>query len=232
VNEGVVTHLVENRDLLERFRLGERLALTEVYSLYAPAVFSLLQAGFSFESKGQRVTFGGEHDPGELENLVQEVFVRAFAEAARMRYDGLRSYANYLFAIARNLVADAFRDRRRTFASFDETTTDLGDSSEVPTPLDLIANEQRDQLIRAFRADLRAFDQSVFLARFAEGLSIEATSRRLGVTEYRVKRTEQNVRKRFFALMRRHGYLEGHDRDATLDTMMTMLIFLAAGGFR
>ena len=42
-------------------------------------------------------------------DLVQEVFLRAFDERARLGYDGLRPYRPYLLRIAKNLRIDTAR---------------------------------------------------------------------------------------------------------------------------
>ena len=40
--------LIERRELLDRFKRGERRALEEVYRHYAPEVAAFLQRGFTF----------------------------------------------------------------------------------------------------------------------------------------------------------------------------------------
>ncbi len=49
----------------------------------------------------------------ELEDLIQEVFVRAFSEKGRLAYDGLRDYEPYICTIARNLLIDRARKQGR-----------------------------------------------------------------------------------------------------------------------
>ena len=98
--------LVERRDLLARFKTGERRALEEVYRHYVADVANFLRRGFSFTSRERTFRFSGYLQPFDLDNAVQETFVRAFKDSARLGYDGLHSYKNYLLAIARNLVVD------------------------------------------------------------------------------------------------------------------------------
>src|SRR5262245_33995403 len=104
-------YLVERRPLLEGFRAGDRAALTEVYRHYAPGVAELLRHGFAFGSAGEMRVFRGYRSSFDLENALQEVFARAFQESALLRYDGLRPYVNYIYAIARNYVIDQLRRR-------------------------------------------------------------------------------------------------------------------------
>jgi DNA-directed RNA polymerase specialized sigma24 family protein len=44
---------------------------------------------------------------------VQEVFLRAFEDQARLGYDGSVTYWTYLSAIARNVASDYYRRRHR-----------------------------------------------------------------------------------------------------------------------
>src|SRR3990170_7467386 len=101
--------LIEDRDLLARFRAGESAALDRVYRHYVSGVAAFLRSGFSYSSGGAPASFPGVASPYDLENLAQEVFTRAFAEPARMSYDGLRPYQGFLHGIARNLVLDDLR---------------------------------------------------------------------------------------------------------------------------
>src|SRR6478736_7088326 len=113
-----MTLLIERRELLERFRKGERKALEEVYRHYVSDVANFLQRGFSFNSRERTLRFTGYAQPYDLDNALQETFTRAFRESARVGYDGLHSYRNYLFAIARNLVVDEFRNREVGMRAF------------------------------------------------------------------------------------------------------------------
>src|SRR5260370_32678632 len=110
--------LIERRELLDRFKRGERRALEEVYRHYAPELAAFLQRGFTFSSGGRPLRFSGYAQPFDLDNALQETFLRAFKESARVGYDGLHPYKSYLFAIARNLVLDEFRNREVAMSPF------------------------------------------------------------------------------------------------------------------
>ncbi len=89
-------------------------------------VAQLLARGFSFHASGERVRFSGYGKRFELEDVLQDVFRKAFGEKARDSYDGLRPYAAYLATIARNLVIDDYSQRKRELSLFtrDETPAD------------------------------------------------------------------------------------------------------------
>src|SRR5437762_10073842 len=103
--------LIERRELLDRFKRGERQALEEVYRHYVPDVAAFLQRGFTFSSGGRPLRFSGYAQPFDLDNALQETFLRAFKESARVGYDGLHPYKSYLFAIARKIGRASCRER-------------------------------------------------------------------------------------------------------------------------
>src|SRR6185503_21290511 len=95
-------------DLLARFRADDRAAKWEVYCAYVHIIDALLKRGF-VTKRGKRVT--GLRSRSDREEVLQEVFLRAFEDKARLAYDGKSDYANYLRNIARNIVADRHRAR-------------------------------------------------------------------------------------------------------------------------
>src|SRR5687768_3769843 len=93
--------------LIERWRAGDERAATELVERHAAAL-----ARFA-SSLGER---------DEIEELVQDTFVRAFAALDGFRADS--SLRTWLFTIARRLVVDrrrssARRNRRITFGEAD-----------------------------------------------------------------------------------------------------------------
>ena len=231
-----MTRLVEDRQLREAFRRGERPALAEVYREYARPLFGLLREGFGFQSGGKQHHFAGFRDPWELENAVQETFLRAFGERARLRYDGLRPYRNYLFTIARNLVIDEFRRKERLFAPLDEAVEVAAADDPVtlasPPPGPERQAEQREISghVETFVEGLDPRERRVFDARFRQGASVERAARDLGITEYRVKRTEKKLKKRFFRRMRELGYFQGYRLGRVGLERVGALLAFALGG--
>src|SRR3954454_2569848 len=124
--------LVEQRALLDQFRRGERRALEQVYRHYAPDVAAFLQRGFTFASGARHLRFAGYRQPFDLENALQETFMRAFKESARLGYDGLHAYKGYLLAIARNLVLDELRTREAAMRPLFDEIEPGGDGDAAP----------------------------------------------------------------------------------------------------
>lgn len=203
-----MSRLVQDRALLEAFRRGERSALEEVYREYLRPLYSLFSAGFSFDSGGRRHLFKPLTHPAEREDAIQEVFLRAFSPGARLAYDGINPYRNYLFTIARNLVIDRLRARERDEASPPEPAEPSGDEGPARPDAGLDREELAAQC-SMFLASLEPVERKLFEARFREGLSIEVTARELKLTEYEVKRSEKTLKKRFFLAMKQQGFFEG-----------------------
>ena len=217
---GTVTRLVDDVGLRRAFKRGERSALEEVYRAYVGGVYALVRGEL------------GASDTFEVDNVVQEVFVRAFSESARDAYDGLRPYRNYLFTIARNLITDHRRKAKRVHVSMDTTGGDgaavqLAGDERAPPDQALLDGEVR-RLAAEFVAGLDDRQRDVFEARFTHGWSVERCARELAISEYRVKRTEKRLRKLFYEHMRRVGYFDGYSR-ARLREAIGVVLAASAG---
>lgn len=226
--------LRENAWLLQAFRRGDRAALGQVYDEYAPSLIELLKEGFAIESSGTRYLFEGYREPWRLETAVQEVFARAFAPAARDAYDGLRPYKNYLYTIARNHIIDNFRRKKRNFLPLEDVPeqklADLTDpSSSDGSPEAQAVNQELKTIVDVFISGLDSFDKEIFTLRFQKNLSVERSAKLAKVTEYRIKRTEKSIKKRFYKLMRQKGYFEGF-RFGTHPTNLLITLLFRAGG--
>src|SRR5258708_1157821 len=64
--------LMEQRELLRRFKEGDRSALEEVYRYYVADVASFLSRGFTFQSLDPRLHFTGYTHPSHLDNTLQQ----------------------------------------------------------------------------------------------------------------------------------------------------------------
>jgi RNA polymerase sigma factor (sigma-70 family) len=231
-----VDPLVEDRPLLAAFRGGERTALGVVYSAYAPDLFGFLSRGFRVESSGKPFWFAGYKGGCELEDAVQEVFARAFSDAARLSYDGLRPYRNYLFTIARNFIIDELRKRQRVFLPIGEESSGGPDAppliDDAPSPEQQWLDNEVKDIVVAFVAELSGDERRVFASRFQGGMSVEATAKALQLSEFRVKRLERQLRKRFFGAMRSRGYFDGYQLKNLVTNAVPLLLALVSGGLR
>jgi RNA polymerase sigma-70 factor (ECF subfamily) len=139
-------------------------------------------AGFDLEqayADHARVLYGfvvnAVDDRAEAEDLVQEVFARAWRSSSR--YDPDRaSVRTWLFAIARNLVLDAHRARSRRPRVVGEVTDDV----EPPTagPEDAVVDRVR--VVEAL-ARLSPEHRQVVAAVHLEGMTYAQVSAATGV---------------------------------------------------
>lgn len=222
-----MTWLVEHKEILKDYRHGRPAAWSAIYEHYTDDLRRFVTLGFSFNSRGRTFRFAGYQNPLDVDDVVQESFVRAFSESARLNYDGLHSFQNYLFAIARNVVLRDFRKEVRTVALDDPEREGeqipLGE--EDPSPEQVLISAEAVQLVRDFRQQLSHYDQRFFELRFLQQLSQDDTAKRLRLTRARVRTLEQRVRKRLLRFLRQRRYLAG---DAPAVGLQSLLLLLGA----
>lgn len=229
--------LVEKRELRERFRAGQRAALEEVYRHYAPAVATFLSQGFGFNSRGRALRFTGYQQPFDLDNALQETFTRAFKESARLGYDGLHGYRNYLLAIARNFVLDELRSREVAMSPFvldgsgqavegelpalgddagpvEAGVADSGGARHVGSAEHEFLRGELGKLYARFLDELEKRELGFFRARFEEQLTQVDAGARVELSHMQARTLEKKLRERFLKFMHRHGYLDGYGLDA------------------
>ena len=202
------TSIVEDRELLAAFRDGRRDALERVYHQHVAEIARFLRRGFMYTSNGQHTRFPGIQAAFEVEALVQEVFARAFAPAARLAYDGLRPYGAFLTGIARNVVLDQLRRQARR-----------GEVIEAPEVLDATAadaaepaageDERRGrELVLAFlETACDDHDRRLYALRFERELSQVDAAAEAGLTRIQVRRWETKFRDRLLRFLKRADYV-------------------------
>jgi RNA polymerase sigma-70 factor, ECF subfamily len=205
-----VTLLTEDRQLLQRFRAGERESLDVVFRHYAPRLSALVERGLSTRGGRIRAT-----SPFEVGAVVQEAFTRAFTEKARNSYDGSSDYLQYLAAIARNELLNQQRDREDSTAS-DVLEMQLGEGpvagfpvGTAPLPPDQAAEENELKgLVEAFVKQRDQREREVFRVRFEQHLTQDDAAAVLGLTRIQVRRVEARLRRDLFTHLRERGYLD------------------------
>ena len=193
-----VTIFAGDRALLDRFRRGDRDALAAVYERYVDDVATLARRGFTIESSNHAVVRGAGRE-GEYE-LVQDTFVRAFAEKARLAYDGIQPYRPYLLRITKNLMIDRYRAEQKTAGAVElDTIRDLdallATNAELPqiaAPVDPDA-AKLFEATAAYVATLSDEARRLVALRFEAELSQDETAEKLGVTRRRIRTLERDV---------------------------------------
>jgi RNA polymerase sigma-70 factor (ECF subfamily) len=191
---------VKEPGLLARFREGETAALERVYWAYVDAVTRVVQAVVSNHAPRSLERLQGA--AAEIGDLVQEVFVRAFAPRTRASFDGTRPYGHYLAQIARNVVVDHWRATRRQvpldldslMEAMSLEADDAGKRTERWADPDTVA------VVERYLATLPPELRQVHDALYVRGLSQREAASALGLGRQAVRGLEARLR----AGLRRH----------------------------
>ena len=163
--------LQDDAQTRERFRRGDRAAMTAVYQYYEKLVRTVVRHGFS--------GFRGFRKPSDQDDMVQTIFLAAFEEQARLRYDGLKPYAAYLRGLAQNKIRQQLSKNTR-FARTDG----------APVPEDRMAEDmegvmlesEAHQVVARFREGITdAREAAVLQGYFVEGRAEETLAKELGI---------------------------------------------------
>src|SRR4051794_13362487 len=201
-----MTIFAHDRDLLDRFRRGDRAALAAGFEQYVDDVAILARRGFMIESSGHVVVRGAGRD-GEHE-LVQETFAKAFSERARLAYDGVSPYRPYLLRITKNLMIDRYRAAQKDARTIAIDAVDLDavqPASEEPI-------DPMWQKLAAATAELVAtlgpLERQFVTLRFEEGASQDRVAEALGCTRRKVRTLERDVHKALRRWLKQRGLLQ------------------------
>ncbi len=182
---------------MDRFRVGDRAALTVVYKHYVNDIELLLR-------KWGAAVPGGEFrgDFARQQDILQEIFVKAFSQTAREAYDGIRPYRPYLITIARRVMIDHLRKTsREILLSFDaddeERIFGKGEERE-DSDYDQASNLHWQQCLAASKVYVEALDavtrQFVEL-RFRQEMPQLMISETLGMTRWKVRALEKRIQR-------------------------------------
>jgi RNA polymerase sigma-70 factor (ECF subfamily) len=195
--------LRSDRQRLSSFRQGDRAVLEQVYWAYVDEVVRVGRFGLRSRS-GMRVP--GVARAQDLPDLVQEVFARAFARAAREAYDGIRDYAPYLVRLAANALIDRHRKLGRELVMGE---ADLEGVLEVAPQEDESAVWLQPDLVRhtqAYLVTLGTELREVYEKRFVKGLSQRDAAAALGLTRPRIRTLEARLGAGLEEWLRRQGF--------------------------
>lgn len=138
----------------------------------------------------------------DVEDAVQETFLRAFGERARRSYDGLRPFAPWLHALGRATAIDLLRARgkvSRMAIALDPEV--LQQRAEGPSPEDAALTTEANGLIAAFRATLDAAEAGLLTLRLLEDVAQESAAPQLGLTRSELRTRERRLREKLAAFL-------------------------------
>ncbi len=184
--------LESDRSWTAAFKRGDRDALARVFRTYADDVARQVRATRVFEH--------------EVEALVHEVFVKAFAPKSRDAWDGLRPFGAWLNTMTRNLLIDRARRERRLDVRAPEDMPVVVD--DRPDAADHHDERELATALTAFRATLSADEQALFATRFEHDQSLSQTAKTLGWSEIRVRKLDTSLRARLLQALQDAGFLQ------------------------
>jgi RNA polymerase sigma-70 factor (ECF subfamily) len=174
-------------EFVARFRRGDPEALEIAYCAYAPGADHVLANGFA-TTRG-RVVISGVHDPQTRSDLLQDVFLKAFAPATRRSYDPARPYRPYLLTITRNVLCDWHRKQRRQQGLALRFADGGPFEAESPTePWHAI------DLAASYVTELEPRLRAVHDARFVLGKSQRAAAQLLGISHRTLRTFEHHLK--------------------------------------
>jgi RNA polymerase sigma-70 factor (ECF subfamily) len=178
---------MEQAALLAGFKQGDERCLDGIYRLHAPMVRRLLRRML----RHRRFADAGST---EEQDLLQEVFLRAFRPETRARFDVSRSFRPYLMGIARNLLRDYFDARRREVAF--RRSLEREDASGEATALaplhtlDLLALRRLATVVECLSPQAR----ELIRVRFVEDASLRDSASALGCSYQQIRTRELKLR--------------------------------------
>jgi len=149
--------------LIARWRSGDERAATMLVERHAQGI-------------ARFVASLGERD--EIEEVVQDTFVRAFGSLDSFRGDS--TFRTWLLTIARNLLRDRQRGRNRARLHVEVQDHDLVSSSDA---LEGVVASETERRLQAAVATLSPLQRSIFTLRVTEGLSYREIAMAVGSTE-------------------------------------------------
>lgn len=183
----------EERDWIRRSREGDAQAYRHLVERYQARIHRLVSS-----------LLGYGH--GDIEDVVQEVFVKAYFSLKRFREDA--SFGTWVYRIAVNQARDAIKKRSRNpflEANPSEATTralrELWTQSEDEADRDASPSEELKQFVSQTITALPDKLRAVVTLKDIEGLSYQEVSRVLGCSLGTVKSRHSRARARLRVLL-------------------------------
>lgn len=119
----------------------------------------------------------------EAEDLTQEVFINAYRGLTH--YRGESSYKTWLYSIARNVIIDNYRKKRKINGLID---LPLPDQNQL-VPEEILDRKEKAQILYRAIMELKFPYREIIILRKIKGYSIVETANILGCAEGKVKVT-------------------------------------------
>lgn len=166
-------------ELVDQILAGSREHFDLLYEAYFGRVY-----GFALKRLG---------DPGEAEDVAQEVFMTLLGALASFR--GQSSLLVWIFGVTRNKVNRRFRRVRPPIEAFDEERVSETSLSETRTEIAFDARRVLGRCQKVFETELSPVQQRIFSLKHGDRLSIKAIAEVLGKSEDAVKAQLYRIRR-------------------------------------
>lgn len=227
---------------LAGYRRGDTAALQRIVDEHGDELRRILEVGLVTRSDGQRVRLRIV-DPDARDEIVNEVFARAFSDATRRNYKGVAPFFPYLCRICRNVVVDRHHESRRQaelFRSdnvespsggwaFSDRAADweTGPISMGRSPELSAARAQLATALSEFMSSLSDQERALLRAYYEDDASQRAAAESLGVDRNRVRYLVAGVRRRLLVHMRNEKVIQELDPGQLLEIIAALVV---AGG--
>jgi RNA polymerase sigma-70 factor (ECF subfamily) len=168
--------------LLEKAKTGDDEALSKLFEQYRRRLMVLVHFKLSPQWR----------ERGDVEDVVQEVCLRAFRDINLFTYRKPGSFLSWLSTIADHVIADGVRYRRRECragedVAFRSESNPLGlEPADSRTPSRLLREQEAvDRLLARLNHLPEDYRQAILLARI-EGLSTTEVAERMGKSREQV----------------------------------------------
>lgn len=149
-------------DLVLAYRGGDERSATELVGRHAASLARFLAAAGA--------------DPGEVDDLVQETFIKAFRALESWRQEA--AFRSWLVSIASNLLKDQYRRRKgRAHLVLEE-----GDAEAHDDPAATLEAREAGRRLAAGLGSLPRLQREVFLLRAQQGMDYEGIAAALDTT--------------------------------------------------
>ena len=192
----VVDALAGRPDLLGRCQRGDKEALGELYRMYRAEVARNLH----------RVLGPGR---GDLEDVLQEVFIEVFRSIGRFRGDA--KITTWLYRVCVNVALQRLRKRRRRA---EVSSDDVGERSTDETPERDLDNRRRLDAVYRILDELSPKKRVVFILHEIEGREPKEIAGIVGAPVLTVRTRLHYARKEFYARAATDVRLDGGPKDA------------------
>jgi len=188
-----MTTATESLEVVERAKRGDQEAFFWLYRKHQSRLAVFIRYQMS-ETLRRRY---------EIDDVLQELFLRAFRDLPRFEYQSAGSFLRWLFQIARNTLHDLarFEDRQKQQAEHEaplhmaSSQYDVAPAySQTPSRI-LFQRERVSQLLKDLDA-LAEADREIILLAKVEGLTIDEMGQRLGKSKAQISLSLHRALKR------------------------------------